>query len=224
MTLELDAVSVQGLSKAYLEGKRKRRVLNDIDAHFESGKMHAIVGRSGSGKSTLLNLIAGIDLPDNGKIKVAGQVITELGERQRTLLRRQHLGIVFQFFNLINSLTVTENVMLPLELNRESHRTQRSREALEQVGLADRGDSFPTALSGGEQQRVAIARAIVHQPRVILADEPTGNLDEQAALNVYSTLAAARGQSTVIVVTHSMELAKRCDCQWQLRRGLIESC
>ncbi len=224
MTSDLNTVSVRGLSKAYLEGRRKREVLKDIDADFEPDKMHAIVGRSGSGKSTLLNLLAGIDMPDNGTIKVAGRVITELDERQRTLLRRKCIGIIFQFFNLIESLTVTENVMLPLELNHEPHRVQRTSEALERVGLAGRGDSFPVTLSGGEQQRVAIARAIVHQPRIILADEPTGNLDEQAAHNVYSSLAEARDQSTVIIVTHSMELAKRCDRQWQLHHRQLEAC
>ncbi len=184
--------------------------------------MHAITGPSGSGKSTLLNLIAGIDLPDYGEIDVAEHRVTSIGETPRTLLRRQHIGIVFQFFNLIASLTAAENVMLPLELNNESARKERTIEALKLVGLQDRCNSFPAALSGGERQRVAIARAIVHQPKLILADEPTGNLDEQAARQVMSTLAKVRGQSTVIVATHSSELAKFCERQWQLRAGHIE--
>ncbi len=224
MTVESDAVSIRKLNKSYLEGGHERKVLNDINADFESGLMHAIVGPSGSGKSTLLNLIAGIDLPDDGTITVAGRKITELSEKQRTLLRRRHIGIVFQFFNLVNSLSVAENVMLPLELNNISDQSKRTNEALDRVGLQSRGASFPSVLSGGEQQRVAIARAVAHQPSVILADEPTGNLDEHAANQAFTTLAQARGQSTVIIVTHSTELAKRCNRQWQLRAGQLSLC
>ncbi len=216
------ALSIRGLSKSYLEGGHQRMVLNDANGEFEAGLMHAITGPSGSGKSTLLNLVAGIDLPDRGTISVAGQSITELSERQRTFLRRRKIGIVFQFFNLIESLTSLENVMLPLELNGESDREPRARDALDRVGLGDRLESFPSSLSGGEQQRVAIARAIVHQPDLILADEPTGNLDERAAQRVLATLAETRGESTVVLVTHSMELAEQCDRRWQLRSGSIE--
>ena len=216
------AVSVRGLCKSYLEGGRKRLVLKDAEADFESGAMHAIIGRSGSGKSTLLNLIAGIDVPDTGAIEAAGAAIAGMDERQRTLFRRKNVGIVFQFFNLIPSLTVAENIMLPLELNKTSNRVRRTQEAVESVGLSDRYHSYPAALSGGEQQRVAIARAVVHEPRLILADEPTGNLDEAAARNAIATLAKVRNRCTVIVVTHSMELAEHCDCKWQLRSGAIE--
>ena len=197
-------------------------VLNNVNAEFETGLMHAVTGRSGSGKSTLLNLIAGIDLPDSGTVSIAGHNVSGLNERQRTLLRRQKIGIVFQFFNLIESLTVAENVMLPLELNNEPDRTLRTNEALDRVGLGNLSQRFPAGLSGGEQQRVAIARAIVHKPSLILADEPTGNLDDDSAQQVISTLDESRGESTVIVVTHSMELAERCDRQWELRSGQID--
>ena len=215
------AVSIRGLFKSYSEGGRKRPVLKDVNADLQCGAMHAIIGRSGSGKSTLLNLIAGIDVPDEGEIEAAGCKMTGLDERRRTLLRRKNIGIVFQFFNLIPSLTVSENIMLPLELNNESDRADRVREAVENIGLSDRCHSYPSALSGGEQQRVAIARAVVHQPRLILADEPTGNLDERAARKVVATLAEAKRQCTVVVVTHSMELAEHCDCKWLLRSGTI---
>ena len=224
MTTGSDSILIQGLSKTYLEGAHQRQVLNNVSAEFEVGKVHAVVGRSGSGKSTLLNLVAGIDLPDAGLIQVAGLNITDFDERRRTLLRRQHIGIIFQFFNLITSLTVAENVRLPLELNGQSNSAQRARQALDRVGLGDRSDSFPMVLSGGEQQRVAIARAIVHQPSIILADEPTGNLDDTAAAQVFLTLTNTRGGSTVIIVTHSMELAKQCDYQWHLHSGQLQLC
>ena len=224
MTTGSDSILIQGLSKTYLEGAHQRQVLNNVSAEFEVGKVHAVVGRSGSGKSTLLNLVAGIDLPDAGVIQVAGLNITDFDERRRTLLRRQHIGIIFQFFNLITSLTVAENVRLPLELNGQSNSAQRARQALDRVGLGDRSDSFPLVLSGGEQQRVAIARAIVHQPSIILADEPTGNLDETAAAQVFLALTNTRGGSTVIIVTHSMELAKQCDYQWHLHSGQLQLC
>ncbi len=215
-------VLIHALSKSYLEGDHNHVVLNGVNAEFETGLMHAVTGRSGSGKSTLLNLIAGIDLPDSGTVSIAGHNVSGLNERQRTLLRRQKIGIVFQFFNLIESLTVAENVMLPLELNGEPDRTQRTNEALDRVGLGNLSQRFPAGLSGGEQQRVAIARAIVHKPSLILADEPTGNLDDDSAQQVISILDESRGESTVIVVTHSIELAERCDRQWELRSGQME--
>ena len=224
MSVHSSAVSIKGLHKSYLEGDRQRIVLSNVNAELQSGNIHAVVGRSGSGKSTLLNLIAGIDLPDDGIIELSGQVMNSMDQRHRTLFRRRHIGIVFQFFNLIPSLTVEENVMLPLELNRESNRRQRTLEAIERVGLEERVDSYPSALSGGEQQRVAIARAIVHEPDLVLADEPTGNLDEDSALQVTAALTGLRHRSTVIVVTHNVELAGQCDCQWQLRSGALEMC
>ncbi len=215
-------VVISALCKSYLEGDHNHVVLNDVNAEFDAGLMHAVTGRSGSGKSTLLNLIAGIDLPDSGTVSIAGHNVSGLNERQRTLLRRQKIGIVFQFFNLIESLTVAENVMLPLELNGEPDRTHRTNEVLDRVGLGHLSQRFPAGLSGGEQQRVAIARAIVHKPSLILADEPTGNLDDDSAQQVISTLDESRGESTVIVVTHSMELAERCDQQCVLQSGQIE--
>ena len=221
MNIKPYTVSISGLHKSYLEGSITRKVLSDADADFEAGRMHVITGRSGSGKSTLLNLIAGIDSADKGSIEIAGVNITSLNKRQRTLLRRKNIGIVFQFFNLIASLTTLENVMLPLELNKHTSRTKKANEMLERVGLADRRDSFPSSLSGGEQQRAAIARAVVHEPDLILADEPTGNLDEHAAQQVMRTLVEASRLSTVIVVTHSNEIAESCNSRWHLKSGKL---
>ncbi len=223
MTAQDSAVSIRGLCKSYEEGGTRRMVLDQVEADFQAGAMHAVMGRSGSGKTTLLNLIAGLDTADAGTIDIGGVAMTGLDERQRTLLRRRHIGIVFQFFNLIPSLTVAENVMLPLELNKLDDRVRRVQQALRSVELEARRNSYPAALSGGEQQRVAIARALVHRPRLIVADEPTGNLDERSARKVIETLSQARGQFTVVIVTHSMEMARHCDHKWQLKLGALET-
>ena len=216
-------VSIRNLIKSYLEGDSKRTVLCGLDADFESGAFHAVVGRSGSGKSTLLNLIAGIDLPDDGVIRFAGQEINRIDEQSRTLLRRRHIGFIFQFFNLIPSLTVAENVMLPLELNNIGNRQSRVKSILEQVELDGRMSSYPDTLSGGEQQRVAIARAMVHEPALILADEPTGNLDDATADQVLKALAGMTGKRTLILVTHSREAARMSDYRWSLRAGEFQA-
>jgi len=171
---------LEHLSKSFQEGAHIRKVLLDVNAEFCRGESVAIVGESGSGKSTLLNLISGIDRADGGSIWLEGRDLTRLDERQRTLYRRHHVGFIFQFFNLLPTLTVEENVVLPLELVGVNGMaaSQRADALLEAVGLVGRGKTFPDRLSGGEQQRVAIARALIHDPRLVLADEPTGNLDE----------------------------------------------
>lgn len=215
------AVCIRGLRKSYLEGEVRRHVLTDLNGDFAAGEIHAVEGRSGCGKSTLLNLIAGIDVPDKGEIWLAGEPVHDMDERRRTLLRRRNIGIVFQFFNLIPTLTVAENVMLPMELNKESGRKRRVQELLERVGLEDRSRSYPSSLSGGEQQRVAVARAVAHRPLLVLADEPTGNLDDSAARQVLGTLAELRGQCTVIIVTHSEETARVASSRWRLRAGQL---
>jgi putative ABC transport system ATP-binding protein len=215
------------LTKSYYEGDLRRVVLQNAHAEFQAGQMTVILGRSGSGKSTLLNLIGGIDAPDGGQIWVDGQNLTALSERDRTLFRRARIGFIFQFFNLIPTLTVGENVSLPLELNRVARPQARQKAGgmLESVGLLDRWDTFPEKLSGGEQQRVALARALVHDPLLILADEPTGNLDEETGSQVMSLLARlAREQGrTLLMVTHSLEAASHADRVLRLSHGqLIE--
>jgi putative ABC transport system ATP-binding protein len=213
------------LTKSYYEGDLPRVVLQNAHAEFEPGQMTVILGKSGSGKSTLLNLISGIDTPDGGQIWVDGQDLTALSERDRTLFRRARIGFIFQFFNLIPTLTVGENVSLPLELNRVPHAEAREKaEALlDSVGLLDRWNTFPEKLSGGEQQRVALARALVHDPLLILADEPTGNLDEETGSQVLSLLTRlAREQDrTLLMVTHSQEAASHADRILRLTHGQL---
>jgi putative ABC transport system ATP-binding protein len=218
-------VRLENLSKHYKEGGRDRPVLQNVNAEFAPGESVAILGKSGSGKSTLLNLISGIDLVDGGSIWVDGQSLTNFNERQRTLYRRQNIGFVFQFFNLISTLTVWENVVLPLELagvpNGEIER--RAESLLESVGLLDRRATFPDRLSGGEQQRVAIARALVHDPLLVLADEPTGNLDEETGRQVMGLLDRLTRQNgkNLILVTHSAEAAAYADRVLTLRDGTL---
>ncbi len=215
----------QNLTKSYYEGDVPRVVLQNAHAEFQSGEITAIVGKSGSGKSTLLNLISGIDIPDSGQIWVEDRDLTDLPERERTLFRRAQIGFIFQFFNLIPTLTVGENVSLPLELNRMPREParQKAQELLEAVGLLDRWDTFPEKLSGGEQQRVALARALVHDPLLILADEPTGNLDEETGaqmMSLLARLARERGR-TLLIVTHSLEAASHADRILRLSHGQL---
>jgi len=213
------------LTKSYFEGDVKRSVLQNAHAEFQPGEITAILGKSGSGKSTLLNLISGIDAPDSGQIWVEGKDLTALSERDRTLFRRARIGFVFQFFNLIPTLTVGENVSLPLELNRvpRPDALKKAQAMLEMVSLLDRWNTFPEKLSGGEQQRVALARALVHDPLLILADEPTGNLDEETGAQVMSLLARlAREQNrTLLIVTHSREAAAHADRVLRLTHGQL---
>ena len=180
---------LEQLSKSYWEAGEERVVLDRLDREFFAGEFVCLLGKSGSGKSTLLNLISGIDAPTSGDVVIVDEgreaTLNRLDERARTLFRRRRLGIVFQFFNLIPTLTVAENVSLPLELAGASGDVRQAAVALlDRVGLADRANTYPDKLSGGEQQRVAIARALVHDPLLILADEPTGNLDEDTGESV----------------------------------------
>ena len=201
------------------------RVLDGADARIRAGEVVAVVGRSGSGKSTLLNLVSGIDQADSGEVTVGGRCVTSMREPERTLFRRAHLGFVYQFFNLIPTLDVAENVRLALELNgvRGAAARQRSVAMLAEVGLGERLRSAVDRLSGGEQQRVAIARVLVHEPSVLLADEPTGNRDEETAsqaLRVLLSLTRSRG-TTLLVVTHDPSLARSADRVLELREGKL---
>jgi putative ABC transport system ATP-binding protein len=213
------------LTKSYYEGDVRRVVLQNAHAEFQPAEITAILGKSGSGKSTLLNLTSGIDEPDSGQIWVDGRELTALPERDRTLFRRARVGFLFQFFNLIPTLTVGENVSLPLELNRISRRQaqEKAQEMLDSVGLLDRWETFPEKLSGGEQQRVALARALVHDPLLILADEPTGNLDEDTGAQVLALLTRlVREQDrTLLMVTHSREAASTADRILRLSHGQL---
>ncbi len=216
-------VILKELSKVFVEGEQRRIVLNQVDVTFFEGEFAVLLGKSGSGKSTLLNLISGIEKPTVGEVWVRDVPITRLRERERTLFRRDYIGFVFQFFNLIPTLTVLENVTLPLELAGQNGRfaLDAAVHLLTQVGLADRLDTFPDKLSGGEQQRVAIARALVHDPMLILADEPTGNLDEetgQQVLQLLLSLTRERGK-TLIMATHSPEVVPLADRVFRIHEG-----
>ncbi len=227
MSKNQPAVTIKDINYSYREAGTKHSILHGLTAQFGAARFSVIQGRSGSGKSTLLNLIAGIDLPDNGSIFVAGQDMTTMSEQHRTELRRRHIGLVFQFFNLIPTLTVSENVRLPMELNGTASdiAQQRAKELLRNQGLSGREDSFPEQLSGGEQQRVAVLRAIAHRPAVLLADEPTGNLDRENERNVLDQIASLPKQygCAVIAVTHSDEVAERADQRYELHRGKLLS-
>lgn len=216
-------VRIQNLSKRYEEGGRNRQVLNTVSLDIHEGEFFVLLGKSGSGKSTLLNLISAIDAPDSGQIFVRDTSITELSERQQTLFRRDHVGIIFQFFNLIPTLTVLENITLPRELGGMKRRDAetKGRALLERVGLANRADAFPDKLSGGEQQRVAIARALAHEPMLVLADEPTGNLDEetgQTILRLLLELTRDAGK-TLIMATHNPEIVPLADRVARIQEG-----
>jgi putative ABC transport system ATP-binding protein len=221
-------IELRNLSKAYEEGDRRRVVLREATVGIDRGELAVLIGRSGSGKSTLLNLISGIDLPDSGDIVIDGVMVSALSERERTLFRRDRIGFVFQFFNLIPTLTVEENLLLPLELKGRVSTAQRrtALDLLAEVGLADRSGSYPDRLSGGEQQRVAVARALAHDPLIVLADEPTGNLDLETGLQVLEILDRLSRQAgkTMVMVTHSPEVVGLADRVFRVDNGhLVET-
>ena len=206
-------LELQGLYKSYFDGSGDHHILKGADLNLENGETVAVLGSSGSGKSTLLNLIAGIDLPDQGEVRIDGKSLGQMSEKNRTLLRRRTMGFVFQSFNLIPTLNVYENLMLPLELNQMSKNSGIIKQMLEALGLKGREESHPDRLSGGEQQRVAIARALMHQPSLLLADEPTGNLDaetSQETLKLINHL-VHRSRTTMIMATHSQEVIEWVD-------------
>jgi putative ABC transport system ATP-binding protein len=204
-------VALRGVSRSFSEGARTREVLHSVDLDIAAGEFVALVGPSGSGKSTLLNLICGIDAPGSGSIRIAGEELTTMRERERTLFRRDRIGFVFQFFNLIPTLTVAENVLFTLELQRRSKGTERraALELVDAVGLGDRLDSFPDVLSGGEQQRIAIARAFLKDAPLLILDEPTSALDLRSEATVVDSLERLMHGRTTFVVTHRLSLARK---------------
>ena len=217
---------VSNLRKSYSEGSSERDVLSDVSFTISRGELIVLLGRSGSGKSTLLNMISGMDVPTAGRIEFEGEDLTRMSDTERTLFRRQHLGIIFQSFNLIPTLTVEENILLPLELTGTATREQRqlALDVLKEVNLGDRGDSFPDRLSGGEQQRVAIARALAHDPSLILADEPTGNLDFRTAETVMDILQRLvhDERRTMLIATHDRDIIRLADRVLELQGGQLK--
>ena len=219
-------IEMIGVERRFAEGDRVHVVLAGVDLRVGAGEAIAIRGRSGSGKSTLLNLLAAIDAPNAGTISIGGTRITGLRERERTLFRRANIGFVYQSFNLVPTLNAADNIRLVLELNgvAAASARRRVREVLGHVGLDDRAASYPDTLSGGEQQRIAVARAIAHRPRLLVADEPTGNLDDDNAEQVADLLQQLSSEqgSTLVLATHSQRLAERCDRVVELRNGRLD--
>ena len=216
---------LENLRKTYDEGGRRRLVLDGVNVKVRQGEFFVMSGASGSGKSTLLNMLSGIDKPDSGRVIVAGVDISRLDDASLTRFRRDNIGIIFQFFNLVPTLTALENITLPGELRGDRRATleSKARELLRRVGLEDRADTFPDKLSGGEQQRIAILRAIAHEPQLLLADEPTGNLDEDSGANVLRLLLELTREAgkTLIMATHNPEILPLADRVCRIHDGKL---
>jgi putative ABC transport system ATP-binding protein len=218
------AIALAGVNLSLGQGAARVHILKDIDLNIESGEAVGLVGPSGSGKSTLLMIMAGLERADTGTVTVAGEDLRQLDEDALARFRGRHVGIVFQSFHLIPTMTALENVAVPLELAGAADAQARAREELAAVGLADRLDHYPAQLSGGEQQRVAVARALAPHPAIVVADEPTGNLDEDTGRQIIELLFAGheRRGTTLVLVTHDTALAARCARVVQLRSGHID--
>src|SRR5687767_5633279 len=222
---EQPLIELAGVEKTYRTGQVEFQALRGVDLTIEDGEMVAIVGPSGSGKSTIMNMITGIDRPTAGTVTVDGRRIDEMSEEELAIWRGQRVGVVFQFFQLLPTLTALENAMLPLDFSRRVPRRERPALAmrnLELVGLADKAHSLPAEMSGGQQQRVAIARALAADPPLLIGDEPTGNLDTRTAAEMFDLLHRLNGEgSTVLYVTHDMELAARAGRIVTIRDGVV---
>jgi putative ABC transport system ATP-binding protein len=214
-------IQLRGVSKTVTSGGRPLTILHPLDLTIRSGQFLAVLGPSGSGKSTLLGLVAGLDAPTGGEIIIDDVDVTRLGEDALAKLRGEKIGFVFQFFHLVPSLTAFENILIPMEIAKRRDASTRAKRLLEEVGLADRGHHYPSQLSGGEQQRVAIARALSNDPPIILADEPTGNLDSTTGKLIMDLLLNVRRtrQTTMMLVTHDPDLASLADSRLVLRDG-----
>lgn len=225
MATEKPVIHVQGITKELPLGKLKIHALRGVDFSIDGGEMVGLVGPSGSGKSTLLGILGGLDTPTAGRIEINGIDVSRMGEGRLTEIRNENIGFIFQFFNLIPTLTALENVMLPIQFARKRrfNPAQRAKELLKQLGLGDRMHHRPAELSGGQQQRVAIARALANNPPLILADEPTGNLDTESGKLVLETLRDIRAKegTTVLLVTHDPDLAAQMDRVLTLVDGRI---
>jgi len=213
----------EGLTKTYRSAGKDLTVLDQVSFSAEQGTSLSIIGPSGSGKTTLLGLCAGLDVPSQGTISLMGLKLNAMDEDDRAYVRNQYVGFVFQNFQLLSTLTALENVMVPLELRGEKNAAPKAKELLSRVGLADRLHHYPSQLSGGEQQRVAVARAFITSPKILFADEPTGNLDEENAMNLTDLIFEMNREekTTLVLVTHNLELAKKTERILQMKGGKL---
>lgn len=220
----MELLTVEKLCKTYGSGETAVQALKDVSFSVAKGEFAAVVGESGSGKSTLLNCIGGLDTPTSGRIRMNGEDLFEMNEDQRTIFRRRNIGFVFQSFHLIQELNVEQNMIFPLLLDHHQPKKERVEELLELLGLKDRRHHLPGQLSGGQQQRVAIGRALIARPMLVLADEPTGNLDSRNSRDVMELLVSAsrRYQQTILMITHNMELASSADRVLKVRDGRLK--
>jgi putative ABC transport system ATP-binding protein len=216
-------LEVKNISRTYTSGGRSLTVLDDVSFSLAKRETCAVIGPSGSGKTTLLGLCAGLDSPTRGTVTINGKVLNDLNENQRALLRNEHIGFVFQNFQLMPNLTALENVMIPVELRGERGATDEAKKLLARVGLGDRLDHYPAQLSGGEQQRVALARAFINRPHILFADEPTGNLDAETAARVVELIFELNHEldTALVLITHNFELAGRTQRVLRLKGGRV---
>lgn len=217
-------IEAQDVAKSFNTQAGKVALFSDLNLRVEAGESLAIIGRSGAGKSTLLSLLAGLDNPSSGRVLFAGQPLDQLDDPARADIRLRHLSFIFQSFHLLPELNALDNVRLPLEIQGSTDAEQQARQWLQEVGLGSRMNHYPSQLSGGEQQRVAIARAFATRPRVLFADEPTGNLDDETGHQIIEQLFSlnARQGTTLILITHDLELARRCTRRLHLHAGRLE--
>lgn len=217
-------LNVENLSKTFVSGSKELTVLKDVSFEVEEGSTVSIVGPSGSGKTTLLGLCAGLDRASSGNVSINGTLLNNLNEDERALVRNQNVGFIFQNFKLMPGLTALENVMIPMELKGEKNVLQRAKDFLEKVGLGDRIHHYPTQLSGGEQQRVSIARAFSNEPKILFADEPTGNLDEATGAKIEQLIFDLNKEkgTTLIIVTHDLRLAEKTEHILKMKSGHLE--
>ncbi|UPQ89860.1 ABC transporter ATP-binding protein [Vibrio sinaloensis] len=222
--MQTSVIKAQSLSKRVSTNQEQLTILKEVNLEIKEGESVAIVGTSGAGKSTLMTLLAGLDTPTSGEIELLGQPIHQLDDEKRAAIRSESVGFVFQSFLLIPSLSAIDNVTLPCLLKGDEEDQQRARSLLESVGLGNRTHHSPSQLSGGEQQRVALARAFMIQPKILFADEPTGNLDQQTASKIIELLFELNHQhgTTLVLVTHDPKLAQRCDRTFTMKSGLLE--
>lgn len=222
--MQTSVIKAQSLSKRVSTNQEQLTILKEVNLEIQEGESVAIVGTSGAGKSTLMTLLAGLDTPTSGEIELLGQPIHQLDDEKRAAIRSESVGFVFQSFLLIPSLSAMDNVTLPCLLKGDEEDQQRARSLLESVGLGNRTHHSPSQLSGGEQQRVALARAFMIQPKILFADEPTGNLDQQTASKIIELLFELNHQhgTTLVLVTHDPKLAQRCDRTFTMKSGLLE--